>query len=287
MSLVPRPTFRLSRPGGWTFSFRSDIVPAPAMARFLLVFLIVLLSAADILHAQTTADSEVTISTDRPTVAESSVVVPQGGLQVENGFLATDTRGQSTLDFTETWIRYGLLDKTELRLEVPDYYHLLPSSNGPVSGFGDLSLGVKQQLGPIAAFNLSVVFFLSFPTGSNAISSHGYDPGLQLPWSRQLSKNWTLAGQVAFYWPTVAGNHNFTGETTFYFDRQLTKPWDAFVEYAGDFPERGGSRQYLHFGTSFKLTPRQQIDFHVAVGLSPAASDAYVGFGYSFLLFPK
>ena len=31
-----------------------------------------------------------------------------------------------------------------------------------------------------------------------------------------------------------------TGETTFLIDRQLTKTWDAFVEYAGDFAEQGG-----------------------------------------------
>jgi hypothetical protein len=30
----------------------------------------------------------------------------------------------------------------------------------------------------------------------------------------------------------------------------LTKSWDAFVEYAGDFPEFGGPRNVLHFGTA-------------------------------------
>jgi Putative MetA-pathway of phenol degradation len=256
------------------------------MARLALILLAVILFAVP-LCAQATPDSEVLISTDRPAVAASSVVVPQGGFQVENGFLATNTGNQFVLDFPESNFRYGLLSKTELRLEAPDYFSNLPSTNGSVSGFGDLAIGVKQQLGPIAGFDLSAIVFVSFPTGASAISSHGYDPGLQIPWSRSLSKNWTVGGQVAFYWPTVATKHNFTGETTFFLDRQLTGPWDAFVEYAGDFPERGGSRQFLHFGTSFKITHRQQIDFHVAAGLSSAAPTAYVGFGYSFLLFPK
>ena len=108
-----------------------------------------------------------------------------------------------------------------------------------------------------------------------------------MPWSRKLSAHWTLGGQIAFYWPTLAGSHDLTGETTFYLDRQLTKPWDTFVEYVGDFPERSGSRQLLHFGTSYKLAPHHQVDFHVAVGLTHSAPDSYVGFGYSFLLFPK
>jgi hypothetical protein len=63
-------------------------------------------------------------------------------------------------------------------------------------------------------------------------------------------------------------------------DRQLTGPWDAFVEYAGDFPQRGGSRHVLHFGTAIKVAKQQQLDFHF--GLSPAAVDHFVGIGYSF-----
>jgi hypothetical protein len=243
------------------------------------------------LRAQTPPDSsasatpqEIVITTDRPSVANSSIVVPLGGFQVENGMLVTNTQGQNIFDLPETSIRYGLLDKTELRFGVPDYYHNF--SSGP-SGFGDLALGVKQQIGPIAGFNLSGIFYMTFPTGAQGITSHGYDPNLQFPWSRGLSTNWTIAGQVAFYWPTVDRSHDFTGETTVYFDRQLTKPWDAFAEYAGDFPERGGSRQVLHFGTSYKLAAHHQIDFHVGVGLSNAAPRAYVGFGYSFLFLTR
>lgn len=238
------------------------------------------------LRAQTTADSDVTISTDRPSVTNSSVVVPQGGLQAENGLLAADVQGRYTLDFPDTTIRYGLVDKTELRLTVPDYYHGVSAQSG-VSGFGDSAIGVKQQVGPLGGFDLSAIAFLSLPTGAKDISSHGYDPGLQLPWSRNLPLGLTAAGQVAFYWPTLVGMRNFTSEATFLLDRQLTKPWDAFIEYAADFPQRGGSRRLLHVGTAYKLAARHQIDLHAAVGLSDAAPRSFVGIGYSFLCFPK
>jgi hypothetical protein len=236
------------------------------------------------LRAQPAPGSDPSISTDRPSVTNSSVVVPRGGFQAENGLAATNNAGSYVLDLPETNLRYGLLGKTELRLAVPNYFQNLSSDASGASGFGDLALGVKQQLGPWHKFDLSVIFFLSFPTGATAISSHGYDPGAQLPWSRTLGRNWTLGGQAAFYWPTLDGKHNFTGETTFFLDRRLTRTWSAFAEYAGDFPQRGGTRQFLHFGTAYKLTRRQQLDFHVAAGLSDAASRAYVGVGYSFLL---
>ena len=89
---------------------------------------------------------------------------------------------------------------------------------------------------------------------------------------------------LSVYWPTQDARRNTTGETTFLLDRQLTKRWDAFAEYAGDFPERGGFRQLAHFGAACKPTPQQQIDVHVGVGLSSATVDHFIGIGYSFRL---
>jgi hypothetical protein len=241
------------------------------------------LLAAVVRASLAAADTEVTINTDRPAVTESSVVVPEAALQIENGLLATDAQGRYTLDFPESDLRYGLADKTELRLTLPDYYHNLPAANAATSGFGDVAVGVKQQLGPAGGFDVSLVAFLSLPTGAHAISSHGYDPGVQLPWSHALSGNWTVAGQVAAYWPTVNGERNSTGEVTLLFDRQLSAPWDAFIEYAGDFPQRGGSSQLLHVGTAYKLAAHHQLDLHAAAGLSDATPRWFIGAGYSYL----
>ena len=89
---------------------------------------------------------------------------------------------------------------------------------------------------------------------------------------------------LSVYWPTEQGRRNVTGETTFLIDRQLTKTWDAFVEYAGDLPQHGGPRHLVHFGTAYKPTPHQQVDLHVGLGLSSAAVDHFIGVGYSFRL---
>jgi len=231
----------------------------------------------------TMADADTTINTDRPSVTNASPIVPLGAVQVESGLIAADTAGHYVLDFPELLLRYGLLQKTELRLTLPNYFHNLPAPNGAASGFGDLAPGVQQQLGPLAGFDLWVIAFLSLPTGAQAISSHGYDPGLQLPWARSLSASWTVQGQLAAYWPTQDGSRNYTSEVTLLLDRQLTGPWDASIEYVGDFPQRGGSSQQLHVGTAYTLTPHQQLDVHAAVGLSEAAARWYVGLGYSYL----
>lgn len=81
---------------------------------------------------------------------------------------------------------------------------------------------------------------------------------------------------------TESGRRVTTGETTFLFDHQLTKVWDAFVEYVGDFPQAGGPRHLIHFGTAFKPTPHQQFDLHLGLGQSAATVDHFIGIGYSF-----
>jgi hypothetical protein len=249
------------------------------MLKPILIASIVVLIASR--HAAGSDPADAPIATDRPAVTDSSIVVPPGSFQAENGFAETVSQGQRTFDGPETWLRFGAASRTELRLIVPDYFGQV----GMNSGFGDLTVGMKQQLGPTpGGFDVSLVLSLSLPTGASAISSHGYDPSAQLPWSRALSSNWTAAGMLSVYWPTGQGRRNLTGETTFLIDRQLTKTWDAFIEYAGDFPEQGGPRHLLHFGTAYKPTPHQQLDLHVGVGLSSATVDHFIGVGYSFRL---
>jgi hypothetical protein len=224
-----------------------------------------------------------TINTDRPAITDSSSVVPSGELVFENGFTETGNAGQSGFDFPETLIRFGLTSKTELRFTPPDYFENFNTGAGFGSGWGDLSVGVKQQLFATAGgFDASAIVMLSVPTGANILSSHGYDPQFLVPWSHPISKNWTAAGMFSLLWPTQGTQRNLTGQASFLVDRQITGKWDAFVEYGGEYPQRGGPQHVFHTGTSFKLTANQQIDFHYGVGLSAAAVGHFVGFGYSF-----
>src|SRR5271163_2950521 len=107
-------------------------------------------------------------------------------------------------------------------------------------------------------FDVSVIPSVSLPTGANLISSHCYDPTVQVPWSHSLTKNWTVAGMFSMMWPTEAGRRNVTGQASVYFDRQLTQAMDAYVEYSGAFPERGGPQNLIDFGVAYKPSLHQQ-----------------------------
>lgn len=216
-----------------------------------------------------------------PADHKSSIVVPCGSVQFENGFQQTSNGGQRSYDLPEASVRLGITNKTELRLSAPDYFFDVDTVAGSASGAGDLSLGFKQQRGPVREFDLSLIPSVSLPTGANLISSHGYDPTVQLPWSRSLTKSWTAAGQFSVMWPTESSGHNTTGRASVYFDRQLTQPWDAYVEYSGAFPQSGGPQHTIDFGTAYKPTPHQQFDFHCNFGLPAAVPAHSIGLGYS------
>src|ERR1019366_1074397 len=174
-------------------------------------------------QAPDAGSTEQTITTDRPAITDSSAVVPKGIFQEENGALDTGNHAPNTVDFPETIVRVGMGQSTELRFTAPDYYRDSANPAGLQSGLGDLALGVKQQFPNLGGFEWSAVITLSLPTGAAAISTHGYDPSFQLPWSHPLSSNWTAAGMLSVYTPTQNGSHTVIGEATFLVDRQLTK----------------------------------------------------------------
>lgn len=249
----------------------------------LLIFVLVALAPARGQDQSASVGTPAPIATDRPTVTNSSIVVPYGYFQAENGILDSYSQGQNTADGPETALRFGIAAKTELRIEVPDYFYNVTNGGGPGTGFGDVALGLKQQLGPTpGGFDASATVFLSFPSGAKTVSSGGYDPGVQVAWSHSLSAQWSAAGMFSMYWPTEVRSRNITGEATILLDRQMAGPWDLFVEYVGDFPERYGTRQFTQIGTSLKLGKNQQLDAHYGVGFTPVAVHHFVGIGYSF-----
>lgn len=233
---------------------------------------------------QTVAESaEPPISTDRPAITGSSTVAPQGSVLMENGFTETSSKGNPAFDLSETLLRWGLTSKTELRFNAPDYFYNLDTRAGLVSGWGDITVGVRQQLlATSSGLNVVLAAFLSIPAGSNNLSSHDYDPQLLLPWSLPAFRHWSVAGMFALSWPTQGAARNLTGQPTFVLGRQITSRWDAFIEYAGVFPQQGSPQHLLHAGTTFKVTSNQQLDFHSGIGLSAAAVHHFIGFGYSF-----
>jgi hypothetical protein len=106
------------------------------------------------------------------------------------------------------------------------------------------------------------------PTGTAGKTSHRLDPFLKIPWSRELGNGWSVGGMASIFWPTEEGKRNLTWESTFVLQRDLSRSLDVFAEYGGDYPQRGGAMQTIHFGTAYRINSTNQVDFHFGFGLS-------------------
>jgi hypothetical protein len=225
----------------------------------------------------TTADS---IDADRPDVTNSSLVVPFGSLQAENGVDWTVRQGSDVVSGSTTRLRLGIAQCTEIVADVPTYFYSL--NGNASSGFSDLVFSLKREFPVPFGFHLSATGGLGFPTGANQISSHGYDPYIQFPWSHEIREDWSLHWMFTVTWFTSQHPNNPTFEPTFSLERAFGPASDLFLEYFGDYPDHARPAQILDCGGSWRLTKLQQLDFHLGVGLNSSSPDHFFGIGYSF-----
>ena len=75
------------------------------------------------------------------------------------------------LDLSETLVRFGISDRTELRFVAPDYFDGL--------------------------------------TGPNSAS--GFDDIAKFPWSKDLKDGWSIGGMASLFWYTEDGRRDVTG----------------------------------------------------------------------------
>lgn len=221
------------------------------------------------------------IATDRPDVTNSSLVVPFGSFQNENGINYTSGRNFAAVDGTNSRLRFGVGHCLEVLVDIPNYVGSLRSSG--VSGFGDVAPAIKWQVSPIPGkFDVSLAVGAALPTGDARIAGRGTQPYFQVPWSYELSGGWAVNGMfTTFFRPSVADAKELT-ETTFSIEKELREDLSAFVEYVGDFPSTGRNQQLVNSGVSWHVDKLHQIDMHLAFGLNDNSPDMIVGLGYSF-----
>jgi Putative MetA-pathway of phenol degradation len=238
--------------------------------------------ASPIFAGDVCPDSTSEISTDRPDVTNSSRVVPYGSLQIENGVDWTVRQRSDVISGSTTRLRLGIAQCTELLTDVPTYFYSL---NGRASsGFSDFVVSVKRELPVPLGFELSATGGLGFPTGASKISSHGYDPYVQVPWSRRFTDDWSLHGMFTVTWFTHQRKIDPTFEPTLSLERELGPTRDLFIEYVADYPNHARPSQILDGGGSWRVTRVEQLDFHVGFGLNSSSLDHFFGIGYSFRL---
>jgi hypothetical protein len=221
------------------------------------------------------------IETDRPDITNSSRVVPQGSLQLENGINVATPENSLVLDGTNTRARLGIAPCLEVLVDVPSYSATL-SGRAP-SGATDVAPAVKWQIGPMPGkFDLSAVAGIGLPTGSKALVGSGPQPYVQFPWSWDVTSRWTVNGMLTTFFHPSDPVSKQTYESTLVLERKVGEMAAVFIEWVGDFPSDAGARHLLNSGGIYRLSKTEQIDFRIGAGLNKDAPSFVFGLGYSY-----
>ncbi len=223
------------------------------------------------------------IDTNRPSFCQSSLIVPKGTLQLENGTLYQKFQNSANyFDIPETQVRLGALKRLEVQMFVPQeviFKRRGESYNG-ASGLGEA--GCKFQLIDVPKFHASLVAAANIPTGRKAVSGTAVQPVFRLPYTIQLTDKTALCGMQSLILMNNAGDLQW--QPFVMLSRNIGDRASIFAEYAGYFIQNQNkpSQQLLHFGGVYKFKKVHQVDFECATGLTRTSPSFAVGVGYSY-----
>lgn len=246
-------------------------------AGFLALVALLAAGAARAEDCPTAADP---IATDRPTFANSSLVVPRASLQLENGVGASESAGMTIWDLPETRTRLGLGSCSEFLVDLPDY--AIADTRPGEHGWTSIAPAIKHEFAGLAdGLTLSAAIGAALGTGARQVAGRGPAPYVQLPFSVDLGGGWTANGMYgATFHPgaAVTGPDNLS---TVFLDRSITSAADIFVEYANDLEHRAPTLNRVSLGGSYRDAPTRQLDVKLGAGLNRASPDWYFTIGYS------
>lgn len=221
------------------------------------------------------------IETNRPSFTFSSIVVPKGSLQFENGVLYSWFReNEQQLSIPETQVRLGLLKNTEFQMFVPNIL-VLRTPDDTNSGAIHLGeVGFKQQLPNIKGLQSAVTASMNIPTGRNYFSGPGVQPVFRMPISMPIGKRYQICAMPSFLLLNAGRTSSY--QQTVMLSRSIGSRASIFAEYGGFFYYGLPPLNIAHFGGTYKFTRRNQLDLECGFGLNRNAPTAFVGGGYSF-----
>ncbi len=164
--------------------------------------------------AAQTVEPEMTA--DRPGFRNSTHLIGQGVVQVENGFGLSNDHTFAM----EPEIRIGAFQWLELRLRTENVV-LRSSPEARVAGTSDLQPAIKFPVfNRLKGTRVSAIVKSTVPSGHSSQTSGGYEPGAELIWEHELTDDFSLAGtwnltrlkQERFVWQraaSVSANNKF------------------------------------------------------------------------------
>lgn len=241
------------------------------------------------------------LSTDRPGKSHSSKTVDAGHFQIESDFItyAWDP-GRGGHPTTRNYsiatpiLKVGATNSVDIEIATSLFNHLRQSDGAATltaRGFGDTSVGAKINLfgNDGGDRSLALMPFVKLPTAEQGIGNGYAEFTLNVPYTMELTKPWSLTLEPNF--GVLRNSSNTAYRQNYGFIANLNRPvffdkLTAAIEIAVDFSSEGRSETKVSIDPSIQwlVTPNLQLDAGIYIGLNKATPKyiAYTGVSYRF-----
>ncbi len=207
--------------------------------------------------------------TDRPDATESSSVVPLHTLQIETGafyesFEENDFKSE-VYGFNTTLLRFGLLEKLELRVgwNFEEHQFSFAGNEDPnvLSGFSPLLFGVKvaiaEEKGILPEMALLLHTNLPFTSSTDFnVENTGVD--FRFSFAHTLSERSSLGYNLGAAWGNDSSEASYL--YTIAYGYSITDKFGAYAELYGDLPENTSANHLWDVGLTYLLQNNLQLD---------------------------
>ena len=204
----------------------------------------------------------------RPGSVENRGTVGTGVLQLEGGFsVKMNPDEDSSRDVTTPGgvVRFGLTRHIEARIGGEGFKYSSASIEGErigSHGTSDLYVGAKMIVldEEHAGIEFSVVPRLSLPTGSEGLTSTGYDPAVTFAFARELPLHFDAVSAWTFAAPTIHEEHHREFEGSVGLGRPLTSRVSVGAEVGRRAPWEEAPVWSVGTGVAFLVARDVQAD---------------------------
>ena len=273
----------------WILSYNKDEKRLPLFNPGRLISVSVFLISLSV----TAQEKRPELITDRPDQTESAVVVPLRSLQIETGFLMqkneTDLAVERLLSYNTTLLRYGLLERLELRIGLDLLSEKLEVKNTDIkehiTGTGPLLLQFKYKVAEERGWIPDIAFIggATLPcVAKEFFRTSGVAPAFRLALSHTLSDRLALGSNLGAEWDGESRDPGFY--YSFVLGITATEKLGMFTEFYGLMREPGKRMHLFDAGFTFLLLHNLQLDISGGVGLNKIAFDRFISFGFTYRL---
>ncbi len=241
-----------------------------------LSFVVLFLFGLHIIKAQN-------FSPDRPGIGNGSFITPENILGLEAGaqFRTNDFVNQISLG--QLLLRYGVQEKLELRATLGSFTSstvTLLGGEQTDSGIQDMAIGAKYNfLSGEGRPNVSGLFNLSLPVGSDAFTSDEFVPTLGVLADHSLDDMWGLSSNLGYNFGVGDLDDSWLFTLTPGFSIPSNEHMAGYFGYAGMYYGNGFNQHWLEAGGTYVLEEGAQLDMNL--GFEAEGETFFIGAGFA------